>query len=659
LALLAVAVVAATVGIVAHATGILAGTERATVDARFTVRGSQRAPPGIVIVGIDQDSLARLPRFPFQRSLYARVIDRLRRDRARLIAFDIEFNRPTTAAQDDALIDAAQRARPVVFATTLIDRSGRTEVLGGALIRRQIGARAGATAALPDSSGVIRRLPYSVNGLPSFSVVIAALRRGRPVDRAAFTHGGALIDYLGPSGTFRTISFVDVLRGRAPAAAFRNRVVIVGETAPSGQDLHPSPLGVLPGAEVQANALATILAGYPLHQVSGWLSASLIVALAAIVPLASAARRALVTLAAAGAALVALAVGAQLAFDAGRIIDVSDSLLVLGLASAATIAVEYALQDRERRRLRELFAAFAPDVVAQVLAQPSTAPRSGRVALSATRVIGGYRMEDVIGRGAMGVVYRATQLALARPVAVKLISPDHATNPVFRERFERESRLAASVEHANVIPVYEAGEDDGLLFIAMRYVDGVDLGVLVERLGPLTPQRAATIVAAVAGALDAAHERGLVHRDVKPANILLTDDHSEHAYLTDFGVAKITTSEDTAMTSPGQWVGTVDYIAPEQLHGDTPTGSADIYALGGVLHYALTGYVPYPLESDVAKLLAHVGSPPPTPSTHDPALAAFDPVVARAMAKEPPDRFATAAQLGIAAGKAAQAAEAI
>jgi predicted Ser/Thr protein kinase len=532
-------------------------------------------------------------------------------------------------------------------------------VLGGALIRRQIGAKAGATAALPDSSGVIRRLPYSVNRLSSFAVVIAGLRRGRPVDRAAFADGGALIDYLGPSGTFRTVSFVDVLRGRAPAAAFRDRVVIVGETAPSGQDVHPSPLGVLSGAEVQANALATILADYPLRHVSGWLSASLIVALAAIAPLASAARRALVTLAAAAAALAALAVGAQLAFDAGTIIDVSDSLLVLGLASAATIAVDYTLQDRERRRLRELFAAFAPDVVAQVLAQPGGAPHSGAVPLSATRVIGGYRMEDVIGRGAMGVVYKATQLALARPVAVKLISPEHATNPVFRERFERESRLAASVEHANVIPVYEAREDDGLLFIAMRYVDGVDLGVLVERLGPLTPQRAATIVTAVAGALDAAHERGLVHRDVKPANILLTGDQSEHAYLTDFGIAKLTNSEDTAMTNPGQWVGTVDYVAPEQLRGDTPAGSADIYALGGVLHYALTGYVPYPLESDVAKLLAHVGSPPPTPSTHDPSLAAFDPVVARAMAKEPSDRFATAAQLGIAAGKAAQAAEAI
>jgi CHASE2 domain-containing sensor protein/tRNA A-37 threonylcarbamoyl transferase component Bud32 len=658
-ALVAVAVAAAAVALTAHRTGLLARAERTTIDARFSLRGTQRPPRGIVVVAIDQDSLARLPRFPFRRSLYAPVIDRLHAAGARVIAFDIEFVRPTTPAADDALIDAAGRARPVVFATTVIDRLGGTEVLGGPGVRRQVGAQVAATAALPDSSGVIRRVPYSVSGLRSFAVVIAALRTGRPVDREAFAHGGALIDYLGPARTFKTVPFVDVLRGRVAPSVFRGGEVIVGETAPSGQDLHPSPLGVLAGAEVQANALATILAGFPLRNAPGWVTAALIVTLALVAPLASVARRALVTLAAAVAALIVLAIGAQLAFDAGRIIDVTDSLVALGLASVATVAVDYALQDRERMRLRELFAAFSPDVVAEVLAQPGAPRRLGAPALSATRVIGGFRMEEVIGRGAMGVVYKATQLALARPVAVKVISPEHAASRVYRERFERESRLAASVEHASVIPVYEAGEDDGLLFIAMRYVDGVDLGVLVDRLGPLAPQRAAAIVAEVAGALDAAHERGLIHRDVKPANILLTGGRPEHAYLTDFGVAKITSTEDTAMTSPGQWVGTVDYIAPEQLRGESQGGGGDIYALGGVLYYALTGSVPYPRETDLAKLLAHVNAPPPIPSAHDPTLAAFDPVLARAMAKEPTDRFASAADLATAATKAAQAAEAV
>jgi CHASE2 domain-containing sensor protein/predicted Ser/Thr protein kinase len=641
----------------ADATRLLARAERTTVDARFSLRGTQRVAPGIVLVAIDQDSLARLPRFPFPRSRYARVIDRLHAGGAQVIAFDIEFNRPT--ADDNALFDAASRARPVVFATSVIDRSGRSEVLGGAHLRRQVGALAGTTAALPDSSGVIRRIPYSVRGLRSFAIVIAALRTGRVLDREPFASGGALIDYLGPAGTFPTVSFIDVLRGRVAPSAFRGRVAIVGATAPSLQDLHPSPLGVLSGAEVQANAVATVLAGDPLRDMPGWLTAALIVVLAAVAPLAGTARRAPVILAAAVAAVVALLVGAQLAFDAGRIVDVSDALVALGLSSVATVAVDYAWQDRERRRLRELFAAFSPDVVAAVLAQQDETSGLTAARLPATRVIGGYRMEEIVGRGAMGVVYKATQLSLSRPVAVKLISPEHVSDRRFRERFKRESRLAASVEHANVIPVYEAGEDDGLLFIAMRYVEGVDLGVLVERLGPIAPQRAATIIAEVAGALHAAHERGLVHRDVKPANILLTSDKPEHAYLTDFGIAKITSTEDTAMTGPGQWVGTIDYIAPEQLSGDTPSGAADIYALGGVLLYALTGSVPYPLESATAKILAHVNAPPPAASARDPLLAAFDPVLARAMAKQPTERFATAAELAVATARAAQATDAV
>jgi CHASE2 domain-containing sensor protein/predicted Ser/Thr protein kinase len=648
-ALVAVAVLAAAAGLVADATGLLARTERTTIDARFALRGTRPAPRGIVIVAIDQDSLARLPRLPFPRSLYARVIDRLHAAGARAIAFDLEFQRPTTAAQDDALIGAAARARPVVFATSVIDRSGGTEVLGGPALRRQIGAVAGATAAAPDSSGVVRRVPYAVNGLRSFSVVIAALVTGHPADRRPFAGGGAPIDYRGPAGTFATLPFVDVLRGRVAPAALRGRIAIVGATAPSGQDIHPSPLGILSGAEVQANALATVLAGVPLRDAPGGVSAAMIVALALVVPLAAAARRALVTVAATLAALVALAVGAQLAFDAGRIVDVSDAVLALGLAAVATVAIDYGWQDRERRRLREQFAAFSPDVVAQVLERAAPA-------LPATRVIGGYRMEEVVGRGAMGVVYKATQLALNRPVAVKVISPRHAGDRRFRERFERESRIAASVEHPNVIPVYEAGEDDGLLFIAMRYVDGVDLGELVARLGPLAPRRAAAVVAEVAGALDAAHARGLVHRDVKPANILLTADAPEHAYLTDFGIAKVTTSDETAMTVPGQWLGTVDYVAPEQLRGEPPDGRGDVYALGGVLFYALTGSVPYPLESDTAKLLAHVSAPPPAPGAHDPLLAAFDPVLARAMAKAPAERFGGAGELAAAAASAARAA---
>jgi serine/threonine-protein kinase len=333
--------------------------------------------------------------------------------------------------------------------------------------------------------------------------------------------------------------------------------------------------------------------------------------------------------------------------------------LALLLSAIATIAVDYTAKSRERDRLRELFAAFSPEVVDMVLSGAGDTGRLHGPALPATAVIGGYRMEQVVGRGAMGVVYKATQLALDRPVAVKVISPQHAASRVFRERFERESRLAASVEHPNVIPVYGAGDDDGLLYIAMRYVDGVDLGALVDGLGPLPPRRATAIVGQIAGALDAAHARGLVHRDVKPGNILLTCDEPEHAYLTDFGIAKTTVSDDTALTTPGQFVGTVDFVAPEQLRGDAVDGRADLYSLGGVLFFALTGTVPYPLESDLAKLFAHANSAPPSVSEHDPSLAAFDPVIARAMANEPDERFETAAQLAEAAARAADAAAAV
>lgn len=654
-----VVALSATVALVAHATRLLARSERTTIDARFSLRGAQRSPTGIVVVAIDQNSIAKLPRFPFPRSLYAPVIDRLHADGAALIAFDIEFNRPTSPAQDDALRAAAARARPVVFATSEIDQFGRTEVLGGPFFQHEIGARVGSTLAVPDSSGVIRRIPHDFNGLPSLAVLIATLRTGHAPDRAQFVDGGPLIDYLGPARTFRTVSFVDVLDGKLSARLFRGRVVLVGETAPSGADLHPSPFGILPGVEVQANEVATILDGFPLRAVPGWLTVALIVAMALVAPVASTVRGALATVAAAAAALIVLAAGSQLAFDAGRVVDFTDALLALGVSSTVTIAVDYALHDRERRRLRELFAAFSPEVVAQVLSAPERTGGAGELPLSATSVIAGYRMEEVVGRGAMGVVYKATQLALARPVAIKVISPDHARNKVFRERFERESQLAASVEHANVIPIYEAGENDGLLFIAMRYVDGVDLGVLIERLGPLAPLRAAAIVGQVAGALDAAHARGLVHRDVKPANILLAGDEPEHAYLTDFGVAKITAATDATMTTPGQWVGTVDYVAPEQLRGDPPGRGVDMYALGGVLYYALTAAVPYPLENDLAKLFAHANAAPPVPSATARALAAFDPVVARAMAQEPADRFASGADFASAAMKAAQAAEAV
>ena len=264
--------------------------------------------------------------------------------------------------------------------------------------------------------------------------------------------------------------------------------------------------------------------------------------------------------------------------------------------------------------------------------------------------IAGCRIDALAGRGGMGVVYRATQLSLGRPVAVKLIAPAHAADPRFRERFEREARLAAAIDHPNVIPVYEAGVDEGRLYLVMRWVGGADLSGLLAREGRLEPARAAAIAEQVAGALDAAHNAGLVHRDVKPANVLLSGDH---AYLADFGLTRPIRG-DARLTSTGQWLGTADYMAPEQFDGDVADALTDVYALGCVLHAMLTGEPPFRRETMPSTILAHLHEPPPRPS-HTPGVPqTFDAVVARALAKRPEDRFPSAGDLGRAARSAAE-----
>jgi DNA-binding beta-propeller fold protein YncE len=263
----------------------------------------------------------------------------------------------------------------------------------------------------------------------------------------------------------------------------------------------------------------------------------------------------------------------------------------------------------------------------------------------------GHRIEGVAGRGGMGVVYRATALDLDRVVALKLVAWGLAADVGFRERFVRESRVAASLDHPNVIPVFSAGEEGGRLYLSMRYVDGDDLRTLIRRETRLAAPRAARIVAQVGAALDAAHARGIVHRDVKPANVLLAA--GDHAYLTDFGLTKRLHS-DAPETRPGGWVGTLGYVAPEQIRGERVDARADVYALGCVLFHALTGATPYARESDEATLWAHLHEPPPAVGPHAPgAPAGFEDVIARALAKDPDDRYPSAGDLGRAALAAA------
>ncbi|HEY0364699.1 MAG TPA: protein kinase [Solirubrobacteraceae bacterium] len=263
----------------------------------------------------------------------------------------------------------------------------------------------------------------------------------------------------------------------------------------------------------------------------------------------------------------------------------------------------------------------------------------------------GYRVEGIAGRGGMGVVYKATQLGLDRPVALKVVAAGLLGDPRIRERFLRESRAAAAIEHPNVIPIHDYGECHGRAYIAMRFVDGEDLRERVTATGPLAPEHAAAIVAHVADALDAAHDAGLVHRDVKPANILLGA--HDQVYLSDFGLASHALSEG-GLTSPGGWVGTMDFMAPEQIRGEPIDQRADVYALGCVLHFALTGQVAYPRETDEARLWAHLHAAPPAASRLVPGIpAAFDEVIRRALEKRPEARPSSAGELGAAALTAA------
>jgi ABC-type branched-subunit amino acid transport system substrate-binding protein/DNA-binding beta-propeller fold protein YncE len=255
----------------------------------------------------------------------------------------------------------------------------------------------------------------------------------------------------------------------------------------------------------------------------------------------------------------------------------------------------------------------------------------------------GYRVESLVGRGGMGVVYRATDLSLERPVALKLIAPELAEDERFRGRFLREPRLAASLDHPNVIPIYEAGEHDGQLYLAMRLVEGSDLKSVLEREHKLAPERALAILSQVAGALDAAHRRALVHRDVKPANVLL--DESGHAYLTDFGITK---QLGGASTDTGRVVGTLDYLAPEQIRGDPVDGRTDGYALGCVLYECLAGEPPFRRETEPETMWAHMQDEPPALRGH----AALDPVLRKALAKDREDRYGTCSELIEAAADA-------
>jgi serine/threonine protein kinase len=255
----------------------------------------------------------------------------------------------------------------------------------------------------------------------------------------------------------------------------------------------------------------------------------------------------------------------------------------------------------------------------------------------------GYRVRAVLGRGGMSVVYQAENLRLSSVIALKVLAPELATDDVFRARFLEESRIAASLNHPNVIPIYDMGSQDDLLYIAMRYVSGTDMRQMIKKRGRILPATALFLIGQAARALDAAHRKGLVHRDVKPGNLLIErgadEDDPDHVYLADFGITKHAMSR-SGLTSTGQFLGTIDYVAPEQIRGTSVLGLADQYSLGCVLYECLTGRVPFEKDLDAAIIWAHVEETPVMPTVLRPELPPqIDEVFGRVLSKRPDERY--------------------
>ena len=255
-----------------------------------------------------------------------------------------------------------------------------------------------------------------------------------------------------------------------------------------------------------------------------------------------------------------------------------------------------------------------------------------------------------MGSGGIGVLYRARQMRLDRPVALKLVEAEVAEDPVVREQLRREARTVAALDHPNIVPLYEAGEEGGTVYIVTRWIDGTELGTLIRRDGPLKPRRAARVAAQIASALEVAHEKGLVHRDIKPSNAILTPE--DHVYLTDFGLSKRAGSA-SGFTGAGKMLGTIDYVAPEQIEGGETDARGDVYGLACVLYETLTGVAPFAGESGgMAKMWAHLNAEPPSVREQRPDVPeALDELIRRGLAKRPAER-PSAATFGAAALRA-------
>ena len=390
--LLGVGIVASALGIAAYATDALREPELNTVDLRFSIRGAEPPPDDIVVVGVDDVTFDELQeQWPFPRSLHARVIDRLRRDGASVIAYDVQFTEPTTAREDNALIRAIARAdgtSHVVLATTEVGKGGETNVLGGNAVVKQVGATAANGNLTPDPGGVVRRAPYELQGVKSFGVAAAEASGDVEADPSDFDDDGAWIDYHGPPGTIDSVPFSRVLEGEFPPGTFTDKFVVVGTTAPSLQDVHPTSTSgddLMSGPEIQANTISTVRDGVPIRSSPGVLDIAVIVLFGLLPALGT------LVLSPIRGILLALAVGAayavavQLSFNSGLIIPFVVPLGTLAVSGVGVVGVHYVTAAIERQRVRDIFARFVPaKVVDQVLAKTDEHLRLGGVELEST-----------------------------------------------------------------------------------------------------------------------------------------------------------------------------------------------------------------------------------------------------------------------------------
>jgi adenylate cyclase len=378
---LLVGLAATGLALAAYLFGAFDDPERQTIDARFSIRGDER-PRNVVIVAIDDASIDRLGAWPFRRSIHGDVIDRLRKDGAKLIAYDVEFVQPTEAEEDLALFDAVGRARgKIVLGTSEVGPGGSTNVLGGDANLQQVGASVGDTQLPNDRYAVLRRMPYSVLGLKSLALVTAEKALHRSIRRSELGGNTAWIDYAGPPGTIRAVPFWRVLRGKFALGTFRDKVVVVGASASSLQDLHATPTsgsGLMSGVEVQANEISTAIRDFPLKGASGYLNVVLIVLLGSIPALLGASRPPTIVAAGSVGAAALYTVAAQLAFNRGVILAFVAPLASLGVSFIGALATHYTVAAFERERVREVFSRFVPEpVVDQVLARTGSDLRLG------------------------------------------------------------------------------------------------------------------------------------------------------------------------------------------------------------------------------------------------------------------------------------------